>query len=77
MPWAGRCVSRTFWKFAAIGACYVYSLGFFQLWLQTYLVRGHGYSEAALALSSLTYVVGACANGTGGLAGDWLVRRLG
>jgi len=55
----------------------VYTLGFFQAWLQTYLVRGHGYSEAALVLSSLTYVVGAFANVVGGLAGDWLVRRFG
>jgi MFS transporter, ACS family, glucarate transporter len=28
-------------------------------------------------LSSLTYVVGATANGVGGLAGDWMVRRDG
>ena len=77
MPWARALRQPTFWKFAAIGATYVYSLGFYQFWLQTYLVRGHGYSEAALALSSLTYAIGACANVTGGLAGDWLVRRHG
>jgi MFS transporter, ACS family, glucarate transporter len=77
LPWSRTLRQPTFWIFAAIGASYVYTLGFFQAWLQTYLVRGHGYSEAALALSSLTYVVGACANGMGGLAGDWLVRRFG
>jgi MFS family permease len=65
------------WRIAAIGACYVYTLGFFQSWLQTYLVRGRGFSEAALVWSSLTYAVGATANGVGGLAGDWMVRRHG
>ena len=46
------------WRIAAIGACYVYALAFYQSWLQTYLVRGHGYTEAALVLSSLPYIVG-------------------
>jgi MFS family permease len=65
------------WRLAAIAACYVYALGFFQSWLQTYLVRGRGFSELALVLSSLTYAVGATANGLGGLAGDWMVKRHG
>jgi len=77
LPWGRALRQPTFWKFAAIGASYVYSLGFYQAWLQTYLARGHGYSEAALALSSLTYVIGACSNVTGGFVGDWLVRRFG
>jgi predicted MFS family arabinose efflux permease len=62
---------------AAIGASYVYVIGFFQSWLQTYLVRGRGYTEAALVLSSLPYAVGACANGLGGFVSDSLVRRFG
>jgi MFS transporter, ACS family, glucarate transporter len=77
LPWSRTLRQPTFWTFATIGASYVYTLGFFQAWLQTYLVRGHGYSDAALALSSLTYVLGACANVTGGFVGDWLVRRFG
>jgi MFS family permease len=77
LPWGRTLRQPTFWKFAAIGASYVYTLGFFQAWLQTYLVRGHGYSEAALVLSSLTYALGACANVTGGFVGDWLVRKFG
>jgi MFS transporter, ACS family, glucarate transporter len=52
-------------------------MGFFQSWLQTYLVKGRRFTEAALVLSSLTYVVGATANGVGDLAGDWMVRRDG
>jgi MFS transporter, ACS family, glucarate transporter len=62
MPWALALRSGTLWRITAIGACYVYSLGFFQAWLQTYLVKGRGYTEAALVLSSLPYLVGACAN---------------
>lgn len=37
----------------AIAACYVYLLSFFQSWFQTYLVKGRGYSEGRLVLSSL------------------------
>jgi MFS family permease len=77
MPWATALRIPALWRIAAIGACYVYVLGFFQGWLQTYLVRGRGFSEAALVLSSLTYAVGATANGLGGLAGDWMVKRHG
>src|SRR4030095_10755349 len=77
MPWATALRMPALWRIAAIGACYVYALGFFQSWLQTYLVKGRGFTEAALVLSSLTYVVGATANGFGGLAGDWMVRRHG
>jgi MFS family permease len=77
MPWAAALRMPAFWRIAAIGACYVYTLGFFQGWLQTYLVRGRGFSEGALVLSSLTYVVGATANGLGGIAGDWMVKRHG
>jgi MFS transporter, ACS family, glucarate transporter len=77
MPWATALRIPALWRIAAIGVCYVYALGFFQSWLQTYLVRGRGFTEAALVLSSLTYVVGATANGLGGLAGDWMVKRHG
>jgi MFS family permease len=77
LPWARALRLPALWRIAAIGACYVYTLGFFQAWLQTYLVRGRGFTEAALVLSSLTYVVGATANGLGGLAGDRMVKRHG
>ena len=77
MPWGRALRSGALWRIMAIGACYVYAIAFFQSWLQTYLVKGHGYTEAALVLSSLPYVVGGCANGMGGLASDWLVHRFG
>jgi MFS family permease len=77
MPWRLALRSPRFWRLAAIAGSYVYTLAFFQSWLQTYLVRGRGYTEAALVLTSLPYIVGGCANGFGGLASDWLVRRYG
>ena len=77
MPWGRALADGTFWRIALIGACYVYAIAFFQSWLQIYLVRGRGYTEAALVLSSLPYVVGAVANGAGGLLSDALVRRWG
>ena len=40
MPWATALRIPALWRIAAIGACYVYALGFFQAWLQTYLVKG-------------------------------------
>ena len=77
MPWARVLRNATFWRIALIGACYVYVTAFFQAWLQTYLVRGRGYTEAALILSSLPYAVGGCANFLGGFASDALVHRFG
>lgn len=77
MPWRRALHDVQFWRIAAIGVCYVYVLAFFQSWLQTYLVRGRGYSEAALLLSSLPYVIGGLANGIGGLTSDRLVRHYG
>jgi MFS family permease len=52
-------------------------IGFFQSWLQTYLVKGRGFTAAALVLSTVPYLVGACANVLGGFASDRLVRRFG
>lgn len=77
LPWKRALADATFWQVSLIGASYVYSLAFFQSWLQTYLVRGRGFTEAALVLSSLPYVVGAVANAGGGFLSDALVRRWG
>ena len=60
-----------------IAACYVYAMYFFHSWFQTYLLRGRGFSEGELMLSAWPYVVGACANGLGGVASDRLVRTYG
>jgi len=77
LPWGMALSSANLWRLMAIAACYVYVLSFFQSWFQTYLVRGRGYREVDLLLSSLPYLVGAGGNFAGGVTSDWLVRRLG
>jgi len=77
IPWAQALRSGMFWRVAAVGASYVYAIGFFQSWLQTYLVKGRGFTAAALVFSTLPYIVGACANLIGGIASDRLVRKFG
>jgi MFS family permease len=76
-PW--RLAFRNTSVLATIGtaACYVYVYNFFQTWFHTFLVKGRGFSEGALWLSALPYVVAACANLTGGAASDALVLRFG
>jgi MFS transporter, ACS family, glucarate transporter len=61
----------------AVAFSYFYSIFFFQSWFHTFLVKGHGYSEGDLLLSTLPYLVAACANGCGGVASSALARRLG
>ena len=77
IPWGQALRSGMFWRVAAVGASYVYVIGFFQSWLQTYLVKGRGFTSAALVLSTLPYIVGACANLVGGIVSDRLVRKFG
>jgi sugar phosphate permease len=76
-PW--RLALQNTSVLATIGtaACYVYVYNFFQTWFHTFLVKGRGFSEGALWLSALPYVVAACANLTGGAASDALVRKFG
>jgi predicted MFS family arabinose efflux permease len=61
----------------AVAFGYVYTMGFFQTWLHTYLVKGRGFTEDTLYLSSLPYLLGAAANFLGGVSCDWLAPRLG
>jgi len=77
IPLAQALRSGMFWRVAAVGASYVYVIGFFQSWLQTYLVKGRGFTAAALVLSTLPYLVGACANLIGGIVSDRLVGKFG
>ena len=77
LPWAVTLRSGNLWRAMAVAACYVYALAFYQSWFQTYLVKGRGFSEGDLLLSSLPYLVGAAGNFAGGFASDGLVRRFG
>jgi MFS transporter, ACS family, glucarate transporter len=77
VQWGLALRSGPLWRISIIGGCYLYTMAFFASWLQTYLVRGRGYTEGALVLSSLPYILGAAAAGLGGIVSDWLVRRMG
>ena len=75
--WRPILVSRDLWAIMGLTFGYVYTMGFFQTWFHTYLVRGRAFSEQALSLSALPYAFGAVANLLGGFTCDWLVRRVG
>lgn len=60
-----------------MGLGYYFAGYFFLSWFQTYLVKGRGFSEQQLMLSTLPFVMGACGNLAGGFASDALVRKHG
>jgi len=59
--WAPLLRDRNLRAIMGLTFGYVYTMSFYQTWFHTYLVRGRGFSEDALALSSLPYVLGAVA----------------
>jgi MFS family permease len=77
LPWKVAVRSGNFWAVMGLALCYVYTFYFFQSWFHTFLVKGRGYSENGLLLSSLPFFVAACANFAGGLASHALVWKLG
>lgn len=77
LPWAHALHSMNMWAVLAVALCYFYTYYFFQSWFHTYLVKAHGFEEQSLVLSSLPYVVAACANLAGGLLTNALVKRIG
>lgn len=77
LPWKLVLRSGNFWATMFVAFCYVYTFYFFQSWFHTFLVKARGYSESDLLLSSLPFVVAACANLGGGLASNALVKKLG
>jgi hypothetical protein len=77
LPWGIALRSGNLWAAMSVAACYVYAYFFFQSWFHTYLVKGRGYSENELLLSTLPFLVGACANACGGIASGAMVRRIG
>lgn len=77
LPWGIALRSKNFWATMCVCFCYVYTFYFFQSWFHTYLVKGRGYGENGLLLSSLPYFVAAGANCCGGLASHALVKRVG
>ena len=68
---------RIFGQFCLVAFSYVFALYFFISWLHTFLVKGRGFSESDLLLSTAPPILGACGNVFGGFVSDALVRRLG
>lgn len=77
LPWKVARRSGDLWAAMGVAVGNQYALYFFLSWFQTYLVKARGYSENALLLSSVPFLVGACASYGGGLASHALVKRLG
>jgi len=77
LPWKIALRSGNLRAVMGLAFCYVYVLYFFQSWLPTYLVKGRGFSEHDLLLTSLPFLVGAFGNLGGGLASHALVKRVG
>jgi ACS family glucarate transporter-like MFS transporter len=77
LSWRTLMTNQNVWLVLVLAFCYVYTLGFFQTWLHTYLEKGRGFNEQSLMLSTLPYVFAAAANLLGGLSIDWLTKRVG
>jgi MFS transporter, ACS family, glucarate transporter len=76
-PWRAAVHSESVMAMLGMAFCYFYVLVFFTSWFHTFLVKGRGFSEGSLVLSTLPYVIAAGANIMGGVASDRLVRRFG
>jgi len=76
-PWRAAVRSESVMAMMGTAFCYFYVLVFFSSWFHTFLVKGRGFSEESLILSTLPYVIAAGANLMGGVASDALVRRFG
>ena len=75
--WRSILNNRSLWAIMALTACYVYTMGFYQTWLHTYLEKGRAFAEHDLSWSALPYLFGAAGNLLGGFAVDWLTKRVG
>lgn len=77
LPWSIALRSKNLWFIMLMYFTYCYGSFFFLSWLHTYLVKGRGFSEKDLLLSTLPFVLGAIANGAGGYTSDAMVKKLG
>ena len=77
LAWANVLRSRNLRAILLVGLAHGYGGYFFISWLPTYMVKGRGFSEQGLLLSTAPFILGACANLCAGFASDALVRRVG
>ena len=77
LPWSIALRSANLRAVLIVGFGYVFGLYFFISWLHTFLVKGRGFSEGDLLLSTAPGLLGACGNVGGGFVSDALVKRFG
>lgn len=77
LPWGIALRRANLWAICVVCFCYVSALTFFLSWLHTFLVKGRGFSEGDLLLSTGPPLLGASGNLLGGFVSDALVKRLG
>jgi MFS transporter, ACS family, glucarate transporter len=77
LPWGQALKSKNLWVLMVMYFAYCYGAYWYFSWLPTYLQKGRGFSEAGLLLSALPFVLGAIANGVGGVVSDMMVKKLG
>jgi MFS family permease len=77
LAWGVVLRSANLWAILLMVFCYCFGLYFFISWLHTFLVKGRGFSEGQLLLSTAPAFLGACGNVSGGFVSDALVKRLG
>jgi MFS transporter, ACS family, glucarate transporter len=77
LPWAAVLRSTNLLAVLLMVFCYVFALYLFISWLHTFLVKGRGFSETQLLLSSAPGILGAVGNVSGGFVSDAWTKRLG
>ena len=77
LPWGIALRRENLWAILFVAFSYVFALYFFLSWLHTFLVKGRGFSEGDLLLSTAPPILGACGNVFGGFVSDALVKRFG
>lgn len=77
LPWGIALRSKNLWTIMITAFCYSYGVFFFVTWLHTYLVKGRGFSENDLLLSTFPYLLAASADIGGGITSDALVKKVG
>jgi MFS family permease len=76
IPWQILVRSRTLWLIVAMYGCYAWGPWFYFSWMQTWLIKGRGFSELEMGtLSTLPFLLGAVANVAGGWLSDRMARR--
>lgn len=78
LPFRSLMASSNLWAVMLMYHFYCYGSYWYIAWTPTYLAQAKGMSGSLLAAySALPFLLGAVANGLGGLVGDLLVARLG